>query len=373
MAFPIIDRPTGAGATLIRAHEASIPEAGAEAPRLGFCCKYVSEDGDVGSVRPFNTTSVTMAYLGRLGAAAAYDKLSAVVAHNLDAVQRQIEHVARRPKLERLHRISSDLLPGYTHPTAQPCYADRDLRSLIENKLAAIGSLARVNDVRLSMHPGQFCVIASLNPSALANGIAEFEYHAEVMALMGYGNGWHPQGAHVNIHAGARAVGVEGFRQGLASLSATARNLITVENDEVSYGLDDLLPLAEDLPIVLDLHHHWIKSQGEYIEPDDPRIGSIIASWRGVRPLSHVSVPREDLLVGHDTETKPDFLQLVQTGIKPKDLRGHSDMMWNRAINDLVARHLTWSDFEVEAKFKNLASEGLARHVEAGWAQNSNV
>jgi hypothetical protein len=38
-------------------------------------------------------------------------------------------------------------------------------------------------------------------------------------------------------------------------------------------------------------------------------------------------------------------------------------MMWNAAVNDLVGRHLAWSDFEIEAKFKNLASEGIAAHV----------
>jgi hypothetical protein len=27
-------------------------------------------------------------------------------------------------------------------------------------------------------------------------------------------------------------------------------------------------------------------------------------------------------------------------------------------------RHLSWSDFEVEAKLKNIASEGLARYVQ---------
>jgi UV DNA damage repair endonuclease len=344
-----------------------------DTPRLGFCCKYVPEQGDPEGARPFNTVTVTMAYLGRLGAAAAYDKVAAVVAHNLDAFQRQIEHVAGRPKLERLHRLSSDLLPGYTHPTGRAFYQDHDLRSLIEVRLAAIGQLARDSDVRLSMHPGQFCVIASANPSALENGIAEFEYHAEVMTLMGFGEGWHPNGAHINIHGGARAVGAEGFRHGLRRLSTAARNLITVENDEVSYGLDDLLPLADDLPIVLDLHHHWIKSQGEYIEPDDPRIASIIASWRGVRPASHVSVSREGVLAGHNDSIRPDFAQLVEAGIRPKDLRGHSDLMWNAAVNDLVMRHLTWSDFEVEAKLKNLASESLARHVEACWEQRSTA
>ena len=68
-----------------------------------------------------------MAYLGRLGPKAAYDKLAAVVTHNLHAVRRQIEHVAGRPPLERLHRLSSGLLPGYTHPACRSFYADPDL------------------------------------------------------------------------------------------------------------------------------------------------------------------------------------------------------------------------------------------------------
>lgn len=333
-------------------------------PRLGFCCKFLPESGKAETVRQMNTTTVTMAYLGRLGPAAAYDKLLSVVAHNLEAFTRQIQHVASRPRLERLHRLSSDLLPGYTHPTCQDFYRDGDLRDLIESKLTSAGQLAREHGVRLSMHPGQFCVIASANPSAAANGIAEFEYHVDVMRYMGYGGGWHPHGAHINIHGGARANGAEGIRAGLARLSETARNLITIENDEVSFGLDDLLPLADAVPLVLDLHHHWIKSEGEYVEPDDPRIATIIASWRGVRPLSHISVSREDLLVGHDAGVLPNFGALVRAGISAKDLRGHSDLMWNLAINDLVMRHLSWTDFEVEAKQKNIASEGLAQHVE---------
>lgn len=340
-------------------------------PRLGFCCKFLPEDGAVDVVRRMNATTVTMAYLGRLEPKAAYDKISSVVAHNMEVVTRQIMHVASRPRLERLHRLSSDLLPGYTHPSCQDFYRDQDLRNLIERQLSAAGDLAREHGIRLSMHPGQFCVIASANPTAADNGVAEFEYHADVMRYMGYDEGWHPYGAHINIHGGAKAVGAEGIRKGLGRLSETARNLITFENDEVSFGLDDLLPLADMVPIVLDLHHHWIKSEGEYVEPSDPRIATIIDSWRGVRPLSHISVSREDLLSDHDRQVLPNYRLLIEAGIKPKDLRGHSDLMWNVAINDLVTRHLAWSDFEVEAKLKNIASEALAQHVERSAATMS--
>ncbi|MBM6596261.1 apurinic/apyrimidinic endonuclease family protein [Microvirga pudoricolor] len=341
--------------------------------RIGFCCKYVPQDGDAEASRALNVGAVTMAYLGRLDPKAAFDKLSSVVMHNLSAFHRQVEHVGGRPSLERLHRLSSGLLPGYTHPTAQDYYRDPDLRRLIETGLASTGALARERGVRLSMHPGQFCVITSANESALRNGVAEFEYHAEVMALMGYTGGWHPDGAHINIHGGARAMGAEGFRKGLAALSEQARNLITVENDEVSYGLDDLLPLADALPIVLDLHHHWIHSRGEYILPDDPRIETIKASWRGVRPLSHISVSREEFLPDPDIQVRPDFAVLAAGGVKAKDLRAHSDLMWNEALNDLVAEHLAWTDFEVEAKMKNIASEGLAHHVTARWKRDERI
>ncbi|HEY8565885.1 MAG TPA: UV damage endonuclease UvsE [Beijerinckiaceae bacterium] len=338
-------------------------------PRLGFCCKFIPKDGDAESLRAMNTTGTTIAFLSRQDAKGAFDRISAVVQHNLEALRLQIAHVATRPAIERLHRLPSDLLPGYTHPDVRPYYADADLRTLIERSLAETGDLARRGEVRLSMHPSQFCVIASENPSALTNGVQEFEYHTEIMSLLGYGSGWHPHGAHINIHAGARAVGVEGFRAGLERLSQAARNLITVENDEVSYGLDDLLALEDSLPIVLDLHHHWIASGGEYIEPDDPRIARVIASWRGVRPIAHISVPREELLADHDLFTRPDFAALTATGIKARDLRAHSDLMWNEAVNDLVAAHMIWADFEVEAKLKNLASEGLATHVEQAWAR----
>jgi UV DNA damage repair endonuclease len=273
--------------------------------------------------------------------------------------------VAARPPIERLHRLSSDLLPGYTHPLWRDFYKRPDVRDLLETSLARTGALARSAGVRLSMHPSQFCVIASTTPSAAENGVAEFEYHADIMTLLGFGSGWHPDGSHINIHGGAKGLGAEGFRAGLQRLSETARNLITVENDEVSYGLDDLLPLADDIPIVLDLHHHWIASRGEYLAPDDPRVARIAESWRGVRPVAHISVSREELLSDHDVAARPDYAALIAAGIKPKDLRGHSDLMWNLGVNDLVADHLAWADFEVEAKLKNLASEALARHVEA--------
>lgn len=318
-----------------------------------------------------NMRGLTMAYLARQEPAVAFDKLAEVVSHNLAALRMQIDHVAARPALERLLRIGSGLLPGFTHPTAASMYRDRDLSSLIESSLAETGAMARRSGIRLSMHPAQHAIVATTGP-ALDNSVTDIEYHVQVMHMLGF-EGWHPRGAHINIHGGQRALGVDGLRHGLSRLSEAARRLVTIENDEVSFGLDDLLPVADEVALVLDLHHHWIKSEGEYLQPDDARVEHLSASWRGIRPVSHISVSREDLLGGHDPDRLPDFSELLCAGHKPKDLRGHSDMMWNRAVNDLVAAHLVWSDFEVEAKLKNLASEQLADHVRGTMARAQRV
>ena len=85
----------------------------------------------------------------------------------------------------------------------------------------------------------------------------------------------------------------------------------------------------------------------------------VIESWRGVRPVLHYSVSREDLLVGHDPTIRPDLDALLAGGHKKQQLRAHSDMMWNTAVNDWALAFADNFDIQVEAKGKNLASQQL--------------
>jgi UV DNA damage endonuclease len=333
-------------------------------PRIGFCCKWVPPDGDAMTARAMNPVGLTVTGLARRGRAEAVGRLLEALRHNVDALARQLAWVAARPPGERLLRVVSGLLPAYTHPATRWLYLEREVRGLIEEGLGGCGAIASAAGVRLSMHPGQFCVLATTSERALANSVDEVEYHTDVMRWLGLAGGWHPRGAHVNVHAGARAAGVEGFRASLPRLSAEARGLLTVENDETSYGLDDLLPLADELPLVLDLHHHWIRSAGEHIEPDDPRVARVVASWRGVRPVAHLSAPREELLEALPAGRLPDFAALRAAGVSAHQLRAHSDRLQHGAIAAWARRHLAWADLEVEAKGKNLAVADLVAAAE---------
>ncbi|WP_211112645.1 UV damage endonuclease UvsE [Azospirillum sp. SYSU D00513] len=330
-------------------------------PRFGWCCQYIPPDGDPAVAKQMNPGTVTISTLSKLEGARRVEKLVEVVRRNLQSLHLQLGEVAGHPPYRRILRVGSGVLPAYSHPIGRPLYEEPEVRALVEAGLGHAGKKAREAGIRIGFHPDQFCVLNSATPATLDNSVAELEYHTDVLRMMGLTGGWHPAGTHINIHGGGRAAGTEGFLRGLERLSEEARGLVTVENDEMSYGIEDLMPLADHVPLVLDLHHHWVKSQGEYIQPDDPRVARIVESWRGVRPVAHISVSREELLPGHSPEVLPDYAALAATGLKARDLRAHSDRMWNHAINRLVTAHLSWADFEIEAKGKNLAVDDLER------------
>jgi UV DNA damage repair endonuclease len=147
----------------------------------------------------------------------------------------------------------------------------------------------------------------------------------------------------------------------LSRLSTEARNLITIENDELTNGIDVTLAVADHVALVLDIHHHWINS-GEYITPTDPRAQRVLESWRGVRPALHYSVSREDCLVDHSRTVKPDLSALLAQGYKKQKLRAHSDFMWNDAVNDWAMTFADQWDIQCEAKGKNLARDQIYQH-----------
>jgi UV DNA damage repair endonuclease len=176
---------------------------------------------------------------------------------------------------------------------------------------------------------------------------------------MGYGKTF--QDFKINVHISGKQ-GPEGIRAAYKQLTPEARSCITIENEENAWGLDDCLTIGDLVPIVLDIHHHWIKT-GEYISPLDPRVDRVVQSWRGVRPTMHYSVSREDYLVGHDTSVMPDHNLLLEDGYKKQKLRAHSDFMWNDSVNKWALGFTDKFDIMVEAKGKNLASFALAKNL----------
>jgi len=333
--------------------------------RIGFACKWIDHPHQVDGIGPkddakqYNTGTTTISWLNRQSRDVAEQKLWDLMVGNIETTRRLVERVSTLDPSLRMVRISSDILPAYTHADFADYWRQPDIISYAETHFKRVGDIARDNNVRLSMHPGQFTVLASDNPGIVDRSIAEFEYHADMARYMGYGKSF--QDFKINVHISGKQ-GPEGIRRAYQQLSPEARNCITIENEENSWGLNDCLDIIDIVPIVLDIHHHWIR-EGEYILPTDDRVKRVVDSWRGVRPTCHYSVSREDYLVDHDTSVMPDHKVLLETGHKKQKLRAHSDFYWNKAVNQWAIKFTDQFDIMCESKGKNLASFELYKQM----------
>lgn len=322
--------------------------------RIGFACKWaeINKKGEIASTEGLNTGGTTKAWAERQSRRVAEEKVLDVAARNIMNTHNLIKKVATLPHELRMLRITSDMLSFYTMDDWQDFWQSQEIQNKLEHWFKPLGETARANDVRVSFHPDQFVVLASDREEVVNKSIEEFEYHASMARWMGYGSTF--QDCKINVHISGRQ-GPEGIREAYKRLSPEARNCITIENEEIVHGLDDCLSLSDLLPIVLDIHHHWVR-EGVYIDPTSDSVKRVVDSWRGVRPTMHYSVSREDILVNHDPNVLPNMNLLLEQGHKKQKLRAHSDYYWNKACNEWALTFNKQFDIMCESKAKNMAS-----------------
>lgn len=322
--------------------------------KIGFACKWSeyetkSNSRTIVSVPSHNYKTTTLSWVKNQKPEVAQAKLLEITKHNLVATQNLITSVSKLPECLRMVRLGSDILPLFTAELASSFWRDNTVRQLCYKELTRIGAQARASNIRLSMHPAQFCVLASDDETIVTKSIGELEYHTLVARLLGYAAKF--QDFKINVHLSGRG-GPEVFRRAYSKLTPEARMCLTIENDEYTSNLSQCLTIADLVPIVLDVHHHMLHDN-QWIDDTDDRIKLIESSWRGVRPVVHYSQSRAEF---HSTGMP--LATEMKTSVQK--LRAHSDMMHNKSINSWMQQHTRWSDIMVEAKGKNLASTVLA-------------
>lgn len=329
--------------------------------RIGFACKWLDRPDQINGIGPkddcknYNTGATTVAWLNRQSRTVAEQRLWDLMKQNIESTRLLVKRIGDLENGLRMVRLSSDILPVYTEPSWRYFWQLPDVQRYAERAFSEVGRLARDRGVRLSFHPGQFTVLASDSPEIVERSIEEFEYHATMAAWMGFAQRF--QDFKINVHIAGRA-GTAGIRSAYTKLSPEARNTITIENEEISYGLDACISISDIVPIVLDIHHHWVR-EGEYLDPNSDSVTRVVDSWRGARPVMHYSISRENCLVGHPSDRLPDLKALMESGYKRQNLRAHSDAYWNYAANNWALSFLDRFDIMCESKSKNLASFAL--------------
>jgi len=158
-------------------------------------------------------------------------------------------------------RITSDLIPFASHPVNKCRWQD-----LFSDTFSEIGTTIKKNDLRISMHPDQFTLINSIDPRIFVRSVAELEYHADVLDLLGLN-----ASAKIQIHVGGvykeKEKSMRRFIARYKRLSMRIRRRLVIENDEHSYKLADCLRINREtnVPVLFDSYHHERNNDGENI------------------------------------------------------------------------------------------------------------
>ena len=251
----------------------------------------------------------------------------------------------------RMYRMATALAPYASHPDL-PQFRDQPARCA--ERLAQVGARARALGIRLSTHPGQYTVLNSEDARVQRLAAEELEVQAELMDGMRLG----PE-AVVVLHVGGAAGGLDAardrFEAGFALLSGAARGRVVIENDDRSFGLGAVLPLAERIgrPVVWDaLHHRCHDPDGI---PAREALRLALATWPdGVTPKVHFSSPR--------TAVEERRRKVV---LPP--LRAHADLVDPIAFEAFLEHTVDGADVDVmlEAKAKDLALLRLREQLAA--------
>ncbi|KAJ1655280.1 hypothetical protein IWQ61_004948 [Dispira simplex] len=207
----------------------------------------------------------------------------------------------------RLFRLSSGIFPFASHKSYGYSldFARQDL--------AEIGELARQLGHRLTCHPGQFTQLGSPHAHVVENSIRELAVHADMLDFMGMGPDSviviHMGGTYGNQKQAVLTRFEHNFR---TLLPAQARQRLVIENDELCYNVEDLLPISQklDIPIVLDWHHAALYPS---TYPTEHYLASIREVWerRGIAPKQHYSESRPGAVSVMERRAHSDRVTLI--------------------------------------------------------------
>jgi len=265
--------------------------------RLGLCCLFMSE--------PVSFRTTTAKALSSLPRDEQLAKLSLICTHNAVNLKLALETVQRLGIGS--FRIMSPLFPRMTHPQVGYQLADLPDGAAIEKLLGQIRSYAAGNDIRLSFHPDQFVVLSSPTPLVVENSIGELAYQGMLGEAVG--------AEVINIHAGGvygdKAQALQRLGDVVHYLPDRVRSRLTLENDDVSYTVRDLLPICQRLsiPLVYDVHHHRCNPDGLSIQEATQLAGE---TWQAVgrEQYCHLSSPKGGWGQGN-TKPHADYVDLA--------------------------------------------------------------
>lgn len=194
------------------------------------------------------------------------EKLLSLIENNLNSLENIVDYNIKNNI--KMFRISSDLIPFGSSDANTLNWWD-----IFKDKFNEIGIKINKSKMRVSVHPGQYTVLNSLNDDVVSKAVLELNYHAKILECLNVGTE-HKMILHIGGIYNNKKEAVKRFKDNYNKLSFDIKKRLVIENDDKLYNISDVLEIGYDLgiPVVYDnLHNkincadknkddvHWIK------------------------------------------------------------------------------------------------------------------
>lgn len=252
-----------------------------------------------------------------------------------------------------LLRLSSDLIPFATKPKEG---VDLDWKEYFESTFHRIKDKVQSTQLRISMHPGQYTVLNSMDMNVVQRAIDDLEYHSELLELLG-GNQTNKIIIHIGGVYGDKEAAMARFIDQANQLSKRVRGHLVIENDERLYSIHDVLSISEQtgLPVIFDNLHHevrlplddtplsdYIQASGRTWQPADGRQKIHYSQQApGKKAGAHSETIAIRSFIGFLEQLPPD--QPIDIMLEVKDKNRSAEKIQIYLDQDIVATEKLWA------------------------------
>jgi UV DNA damage endonuclease len=252
--------------------------------RPGLCCISLTlkEQG-------YSFQTMTYKRFSSLPREEALSILGSRIHNNLSVTNQTIKFCAEN---NYVYRVSSDIFPLITYDEANVSLEDLPNYDQIQNEFTNISQTISATRVRVSCHPSEFNVLASLNLKAVDKTIKELNFYSSFFDRIGLeANYNNPMNIHVHNKSGTYEQIMERFMRNFNRLDNNCKCRMVIENDDkvncwnVRELIEHFNP-ATNIPITFDYLHHKCNpcdmNEQEALE-------SCYLTWGEFKPLFHYS------------------------------------------------------------------------------------
>lgn len=195
------------------------------------------------------------------------------------------------------YRLSSDLFPLITYDKAELKLEDLPTFTEISNTFTHIKNFLSENPTRVSLHPSEFNVLASLNEAAVNKTIIELNFYSWFMDQIGCPADYNsPINIHINNNQGEPEEIISRLSNNIAKLDNNCQNRLVIENDDkpACWSVRKLIQhyfSKLGRPITFDFLHHKCHPDGL---DERQAVGMCYETWGGFKPLFHFSESKDE-------------------------------------------------------------------------------